>query len=246
MRQRVIYETDSEYGNYQVVDMTYDDRRSRVLYGPGHTPQSGLALDDNPELLFNYNQRTLEVAQSVSPARVLVLGGGALTLPAAITQQFPDAVVDVVEINPLLPELASEFFDYIPNSRLNVYIQDGIEYMLGCEQEYDMIVIDVFSGRDIVTEFFTDALVARYRACLSSNGVVLVNFISRYFTGRTTLAHEMSATFSQVFPSVELYPADHTEPKRHEQNIVLIAADTRRSYDYLQSVPVELRPVYDV
>jgi hypothetical protein len=54
----IVFEGDSKYGHYVVSDGTYAGRPARALYsGNGDAAQSGLALDSNKQLLFDYNQR---------------------------------------------------------------------------------------------------------------------------------------------------------------------------------------------
>lgn len=82
---KIIYNGTSKLSHYRIIDRVYNDRPSRLLLsGDKGAPQSGLALDDQTELLFDYNQRLFEVALSLEPKSVLVIGGGAFTLPRAL------------------------------------------------------------------------------------------------------------------------------------------------------------------
>lgn len=243
MKDSILFEGSSEYGAYRIVETIYEGRPARVLFSDGEVPQSGMALDDEPDLLFDYNQRFLEIALSLQPESVLVIGGGMLTLPTALSYHFPQATIDVVEIDPLLPQLARQFFDAAEDNAINVYVQDGVEYMATCTKQYDLIVIDAFSGFAIAHPLLTAEAAKRYAACLAGRGIVAVNFISKYYTRKPSLAHELYATFSSVFDEVELYSADPEYSKHAEQNIVLVAARTMADLDYLQSTVVHLLPV---
>ena len=65
----VLFEGDSAYAHYRIADVSYMGRPARLLYGGTHeAAQSGLALDDRPELLFDYNQRLLELYPNSAPA----------------------------------------------------------------------------------------------------------------------------------------------------------------------------------
>lgn len=243
MKDSVLFEGSSEYGVYRIVETIYEGRPARVLFSDGEVPQSGMALDDEPDLLFDYNQRLLEVALSLRPESVLVIGGGMLSLPTALSYHFPQAMIDVVEIDPLLPQLARQFFDAADDSAINVYVQDGVDYMAACTKQYDLIVIDAFSGFAIAHPLLTIEPASRYATCLTTRGVVAVNFISKYYTRKPSLAHELCATFSSVFGEVELYSADPEYSKHAEQNIILVASRTVVDLDYVQSTVVHLLPV---
>ena len=243
MQQTVLFDGESDHGHYRVVDTFYDGRLARVLYGNESTPQSGLATDDDPELLFNYNQRFLEVAYSMSPSKVLVIGGGVLTLPVALAERLQIPEIDVVEIDGLLPQLARNYFGFNDQPAINVVIQDGQSFIRDCNKQYDLIVIDAFSGPAVVEALFSVQNAAHYSRCLSDSGVVVVNFISRYRTTYQTLTHQIMKNFEQSFDSIDIYPADHHESSRVEQNLVLVAARGEQpSFDYLQSVTVAVTP----
>ncbi len=119
----------SPLAHYRVIDGRYNGRPARILFGDNASPQSGLALDDDPELLFNYNQRFLEIAISIQPRSALVIGGGAFTLPRALLDHFPNLKLDVVEVDPVLPPLARQFFGLPETERLMVYSQDGRQFI---------------------------------------------------------------------------------------------------------------------
>lgn len=241
MNKVILFDGSSELSHYQVVEAIYNGRKARVLYSGGSTPQSGLALDDDPELLFEYNQRFLEIAESIRPASVLLIGGGAFTLPKALLERFHDIRIDVVEIDQLLPQLAEKYFDLPNDPRLNIVIGDGRNYINECQIKYDMIVIDAFMKYDIPTSLLVVEAVREYSRCLNSDGVLAMNFISRYHTYKTTLAHQLVATFQTAFSTVDLYPSDHQYQKRAEQNLILVASNQDAiPLDYLQSAPVSL------
>lgn len=208
MNKVVVFDGSSEFGHYQVVDEIYNGRKARVLYSGGRTPQSGLAQDDDPELLFEYNQRFMEIVESIRPASVLLIGGGTFTLPKALLERFHDIKIDAVEIDQLLPQLAEKYFDLPNDPRLNIIVGDGRDYINECQIKYDMIIIDAFSKYDIPTSLFAIEAVREYSRCLNKNGIIAMNFISRYHTYKTTLAHRLVATFQAVFSTVDLYPSD--------------------------------------
>lgn len=240
-RKVTLFDGASELNSYKIVETIYNERQARVLYSGRKAPQSGLALDDEPELLFDYNQRFLEMIESVHPASVLVIGGGAFTLPTVLIERFQDMTVDVVEIDPLLPQLAKQYFDLPDDPRLSVIVGDGRLYIDTCQTTYDMIIVDAFFTYDISMPLLDEDAVYAYRRCLNKDGIVAINFIARYHTRRTTLAHRLVATLQSVFSSVDLYPADHEYHERAEQNLIAVACNQQTaSLDYLQSEPVAL------
>jgi spermidine synthase len=239
--RQVLYDGSTDMGHYKVVETAYNGRRARLLYGGHNTPQSGLALDDNDELLFDYNQRFLEIAQSLAPRRVLVIGGGAFTLPKALLEHFRDTAVDVVELDPLLPELAFRYFGLEADPRLRIFVDEGRHFIDDMTESYDLIIVDAFSEFTIPRQLYTAGAVERYGQLLTQHGVLAMNFIAPYKGMKKTLAHELVATFCTGFKAVSLYPADHTYVTKYDQNLLLVAShDETSNLDYLHSQTVAL------
>lgn len=231
----------SDYGTYKIVDMVYNGRPARMLFGENNSPQSGAATDDSTELLFDYNQRCLEIALSQPPHTVLVIGGGAFMLPRALYERFPMAVIDVVEIDPALVRAAYEYFDIPRDDRLRVHTDDGARFVASAQEKYDLIVIDAFSGYTIPPHLIELTAVQQYARLLSKDGVLAINFISEYKFGRPSVGHEIVATFRESFKDVALYPSDPTYFKGEEQNYVLTANQQPQHFEYLQSSEYTLK-----
>ncbi|HCZ28587.1 TPA: hypothetical protein DHU97_02485 [Candidatus Saccharibacteria bacterium] len=234
-RRRRLYSGKSSYGSYEVVDTIYSGRRARLLYGDKNTPQSGVALDDEGELLFDYNQRFLEMIESAQPKKILVIGGGVLMLPVAVYDRFADMKIDVVEIDPLLIQLAHDFFRVPTENRFQIFTGDGRAFLEQTTGQYDMIIIDAFHGFTTPIHLLEHTAAVLYQQHLTESGVVTINFISQFIGRRQQLAHEMMATFLEVFPACELYQADPHQAKGDEQNLLLVAGTQSIHFDYLQS-----------
>lgn len=237
---QVIYSGSSRYGRYQIVDRVYNDRPARLLLSGDHSaPQSGMALDGQFELLFDYNQRLFEVALSLHPQSVLAIGGGAFTLPRAILRQLPDTVVDVVEIDRLLLRLARKYFQLGRDRRLKIFTTDGRSYIDNCRRRYDLIIVDAFSDYDIPRSLLTVEAARRYARLLEPAGSLAINIIDRYRGSLPTLVHRMQASFRHGFTSTSVYPADIHDDQNSPQNLIFIASHLRSpSLDYLMSAQV--------
>lgn len=239
--RKKLYSGSSQHGDYTIVETMYEGRKARVLYGKNHTPQSGAALDGSPELLFNYNQRFLEMIESRQVKRVLVIGGGVMMLPIAVHERFVDVVIDVVEIDPLLIDLAFEHFDAPRSERLSIHINDGLKFLQPTHQMYDAIILDAFSGFDIPVHLLDRAAVVIYKQHLQRDGFVAVNLLSKIISQRDRLAAEVVMTFEEEFRATAVYQADSEYPLKEEQNIVVVASDGSIDFDYLQSEDVRDR-----
>lgn len=234
-RPTILHSETSAHGNYRVVDTAYNNRPARILYGTDNSPQSGLALDDNEELLFDYNQRFLEMIMSHQPHSMLIIGGGVGTLATAAFRLFPDLTIDMIEIDGLLVELGRRFFDLPQSPQLQPIIDDAFHYLMKSETRYDTIIIDAFLGYTVPPHLLQHSVISEYRQHLTKDGVVAINFISEYKRKKLSLAHEIVAAFSEVFPHIAVYQSDPEYPRGKDQNLILAASNSEIHFDYLQS-----------
>lgn len=235
----IIHSESSEYGTYRIVDTTYNRRPARILYGSDNSPQSGTALDDDEELLFDYNQRFMEMIMSCQPKKILVIGGGTCTLPSAAHRLFPDLEIDVIEIDKLLIELAYRFFELPRSPRLRVFINDALHHLASTKERYDMIIIDAFHGYTIPPHLLEPKTILMYKNHLTDRGVIAINVISEYKQNQPSLANETVDALSQVFSDVAVYQSDPDYQPGADQNLLLAASSQEIHFDYLQSKEVK-------
>jgi spermidine synthase len=232
--EKVLFDGDSEFEHYQVVDMVYIGRKARVLFsGQQSAAQSGVADDDNQDLLFDYNQRFLELVSTLRPKRLLLIGGGAYTLPMALINSLPDIHVDVVERDPELLEIAEEYFGLKPNKRLSIFHGDGLKFLKTNKRLYDTILVDAFVHNKIPKELSDKKAVQQFYKNVKTNGVVAANIISAY-TGM--LSSQVLKThyelYNKIFESAQIFPADRVISEWVSQNFLIIAQKGKASKDY--------------
>jgi spermidine synthase len=247
MNQDILWEGDTTYGHYQVVDTLYDSRSARVLYsGDRQAAQSGVAKDDNPSLLFDYNQRMFELVTSLPAKRLLLIGGGVATLPKALLAALPDIRIDIVEPDDGLTNLAYRFFDLPVDERLRFFHTDGRTFLRSSVERYDVILIDAFVHTAIPKELRTVEAFQAVQRHLRPNGVAAMNVISAYHGKTSYVLREIYAAASSVFRSSQAFLAGQGYSLWLPQNFVLIAQDghisLREYMPYDAADPPEVRP----
>jgi spermidine synthase len=224
----VLFEGDTEYGHYQVVDTIYEGRPGRVLYsGARQAAQSGIPLDDNSELLFDYNQRFFELVTSLRPKQLLLIGGGTYSLPMALVDALPDIQIDVVELDPGMDEIAAKYFNFSPSPRIKIIHNDGRRYLENSREAYDMIIVDAFEHITIPPSLASLEAVKLFEQHLKSGGVVAVNVIAAYKGLNTATIRRLLAAFQSVFKVVEIFPAGKGYTLWLPQNLVLAAQNKK-------------------
>lgn len=240
--ERILLETDTDLEHYQVVERVYEGRLARVLFsGSRRAAQSGIGLDDDPDLLFDYNQRLLEVANALYPKRILVIGGGAFTLPMALAAALPDAMVDVVEIDPGLEQIAADYFGLQTSERLHLIFDDGRNFLEHTSQKYDLIILDVFTELSIPRPFLTIEFIKTLHKHLTKGGCVALNIIASYQGKNSGLIKSQIAAYGSLFSRLDIFPAAHGLTSWLPQNLVLVAqrATNQDLRPYVRFAPIE-------
>lgn len=178
----------------------------------------------------------------------LVIGGGGYSFPKWLVAHCPQARVTVVEIDPVISDIARRRFfldDLIRDfgatpgdahatpsdtspGRLRLVCDDGWAYLRGCGCHFDLIVNDAFGGRKPLGPLKTSEGARSVREHLSEHGIYLANVISALEGKRARPLEESLAACKGTFAHVYLIPERPEEPEREGDN-VLIASQLRLS-----------------
>lgn len=146
----------------------------------------------------------LHIAPLVRPGirRILMLGLGGGTAARQFTHYYPDAVVDAVEVDPMVVEVARRYFLVQPGQRLRIHTGDARTFLQQARQSWDLIIVDAYStnryGDTIPPHLVTREFFQEASARLSDGGIV--HFHCAYTN--TKLMGALHKTLGSVFPSV--------------------------------------------
>lgn len=111
----------------------------------------------------------------IRPRRVLVLGVGGGTVIKLLYSIFPHVHITAVDIDPYMTQLGYEFF-LIPKAVKIVY-QDARKYVRSSVNRYDLIIVDLFSGRDIPKFVASTSFLRSLSMLLAKDGCILFNYL---------------------------------------------------------------------
>jgi predicted membrane-bound spermidine synthase len=205
--------------------MIKTDDRSVVLSSDTTTQGSQLTADlaarRRPTLYFTESTgigRVIETLQATRPAiNVGVIGLGAGTLAAYARK--PDAM-DFWDIDPKSIRVARENFTFVAESpgKIDLNLRDGRKALDETKTDYDLIVVNAFSGDGIPFHLLTREAMAVYFKRLEKRGGLLVvqasNRYSRLFpvveaTART-LGRSSLLVYTEILDSTETRDWDPT------------------------------------
>ncbi len=199
---RILYEKDSAYNKIVVKE---DERGLRSLhFGRDGGYQSVVKLGDPGHIELPYARTMLVGLAFVErPQRMLAVGLGGGTIPSFLHKHFPKAVIDVVEIDPDVVEVARKYFGFREEAGLEVHVEDGRRFIERCTRPYDLIFLDAYGEDFIPYRLATQEFLLAVRRALRPGGAVVANVWSRH---SNPLHDSMLRTYQDVFS--ELYRFD--------------------------------------
>ncbi|XP_043986560.1 eEF1A lysine and N-terminal methyltransferase isoform X1 [Gambusia affinis] len=142
------------------------------------------------------------------PVSVLLVGLGGGGLPQFLRDFVPDAAVEVVELDPVVLEVAKEWFGFRPDDRLTVTLGDGLERICFLEKEgghfFDVVMFDVDNKDSSVgmscppAAFVETAVLQKVFNLLTPRGLFILNLVCR----DPVLRKDVLERVKSVFPTV--------------------------------------------
>jgi spermidine synthase len=193
--RQTLYQKDSPYNTIVV---TEDDQGLRTLrfetYG---ARQSVVKVGDPDHLELPYARGMfLSVAFCPQPKRALVVGLGGGTIPSFLHKHYPRAVIDAVDIDPDVVDVAKKYFGFREDKYVRAYVEDGRSFIERQRGIYDIVFLDAFSSDEIPYHLATREFLQAVRNSLTADGIVAANVWSR---ASNRLYDSMVRTYQDVF-----------------------------------------------
>lgn len=221
-----LVDIDSTYNRIWIYDHNDEKTGKEIrtfLINNGNS--SAMFLNNDDELVFEYT-KYYHLAKHFNPdfKTTLMIGGAGYSYPKDFLLKYPEATIDVAEIDPKVTELAKKYFNLRENPRLNIFHEDGRVYLNKTQKKYDVIFGDAFSSHYSLPYQLTtkEAIQKKYDA-LSDKGIVILNIISSIEGEKGQFLRAEYATYKNIFPHVYLFPVRETEDGQELQNIILVA-----------------------
>ena len=220
----VIFEHESFYHHIEVSEQVDGDVTRRVLQLDS-TMEGGMDAKTG-DLILPY-QQYWKLALLREPAKVssaLFIGAGAFGMPENVSRDFPEATVDVVEIDPQVIEVGRKFFKLDEYPRVQAHAGDARRYLLqNGGKKWDLIFGDAYNGiRQIPPHLATQEFYQQIADHLEPKGVFIMNLIAAVTGPKAELTGGMLATVRKAFPYVEVFSVGYR--REETQNVILMAS----------------------
>jgi spermidine synthase len=239
---KVVFEKDTRYHHLAVVD----DQDSRYLRFDSSF-QSGMFLDRPYATRFDYSEYfQLALAYRPTIRNVLFIGVGGGSALKRLWRDFPDLEIQAVEIDPVVVDVAYEYFEMPRSPRLQVEVEDGRRFLTEDDRRWDAIMIDAYYSDSIPFHLTTQEFLQLVQSRLRPGGLVISNVIGSIRGTGSELFRSFYRTYRTVFPTVLVHPVvsqgEVALDDRALRNIMLLATEgAAPAKPFLQSRARELR-----
>lgn len=228
-QKKFVADIDTEYNRIFVIRKT-DIVTKKPIFAlvtdlHSNDTQAAMFIDGTNDLVFNYTKFYRLFSYFVpKPNSALMIGGCAYTYPRDFIKNYPDAKMDVVEIDPGMTAVAKKYFNLNDENNLTIYHQDARIYLNENKKKYDVIFGDAFNSASSIPFQLTtkEAVIKKYDA-LNDGGVVMVNIVSAIEGEKGKFARAEYATYKKIFPQVFLFAVQDAKNGNIIQNIMLVA-----------------------
>ena len=229
---REVFAGDTFYGAIKVVDIESGDSLERQLLIDG-LQQGGQDLRNGLSVnAYAYLMQYLPYRLQPHGRDCLVVGLGAGFIPAGYSAR--GIRTDVVDIDPLIPQLARDYFGFSTSG--DVVVADARYFLLTTERMYDYIILDAYSGDLMPHHLISREMFTLIEQRLRPGGVLGINFIGSVGEQRR-MTSSVVRTLRSVFEIVDVYPVFDVTATHGIGNLEIVAYNGARTLLPLGEVP---------
>ena len=163
---------------------------------------------ERDEFFYHENLVHPAAAAHPSPRRALVIGGGDGGSSEELLKHSTVERVHMAELDPGVIEVARAQFGRVhrgafDDPRLEVTVGDGLAYLRGTQERYDLVAMDLTDPVGPSAELYTPATFALARRALAEGGALVLHLGSPF--SHPDRVRQTLANVREVFPVVAPY-----------------------------------------
>jgi spermidine synthase len=237
-KESLVADISTPYNRIWVREFPFEGGALRTVSTDPFGTQCGMRVSpdgalDARVIPFFYSQAFDVAARenllSEKPVRALFLGGCNYSYPRTFLLAFPKAEAVVIEIDPGMTQMATEYFGFKPEEwpSLQIVHEDARRYMAKSDERFDIVFMDTFgSSANIPHHLTTREFFSDLRERLKPGGMLVVNIAGVLQGPSSSFTASMLQTTSVVFDYAAIYKL--TGFKEEDlQSLVLIARDSQ-------------------
>lgn len=203
----LLYEHNSFYHRIQVLEQGAEPNTHRYLHLDS-TLEGGMRVRDGG-IVLGYQEfwQLPTMKADFEVKRALFIGAGAFGMPEQMSRKYPNAIIDVCEIDPHVIEVGHKYFKLSEFPNVKAHAGDARQFLRQhTGEKYDFVFGDAYNGiRQIPVHLASKEFFQLVRDQLTPKGIFLMNVISAVQGPRSELLGGMMTTLRDVFPQIELF-----------------------------------------
>jgi spermidine synthase len=204
---RYYYYKESDYYTLKLAKTQSPDGKTLRALILDNLIHSYVCLEDPTHIEYEYERIYAEVMKwrfdQNTAFKSLSIGGGGYTFPRYMEITYPDAQIDVAEIDPMITKLVYEQLGLPASTRIRTYNTDGRWYVMNCTEKYDVIFTDAYNDLSIPYHLTTKEFVAQLKSIMTPDGIVVSNIIDNFQKGAFLPSY--IKTLQEVFGEKNVY-----------------------------------------
>lgn len=205
----------SRQSEFQRIDVFESEEFGRILALDGY-----LMVTDKDEYI--YHEMITHIPMAVNPniTNVLVIGAGDGGTVRELTRYNHIQNIDMVEIDEDVVEVCREFMPQtscrLSDPRVHIYYQDGLRFVRGVENTYDLIIVDSTDPFGVGEGLFTREFYGNCFKALKDDGILVNQHESTFYTSYANSMKRAHSRIKSTFPIALVYQAHiPTYPSGH-------------------------------
>jgi len=212
---RVDRQLYSEHSEFQRIDVFESPDLGRFLVLDGY-----IMLTEKDEFIYHEMITHVPMAVHPAPRHILVVGAGDGGVIRELARYECVEHIDMVEIDERVVTVCREFLPQtacaFDDKRLTIHYQDGLKYIRGCRENYDIIIVDSTDPFGPGEGLFTKEFYGNCFKALKDDGIMVNQHESPFYADDAAAmkrAHKRiveSFDISRVYQAhIPTYPSGH-------------------------------------
>lgn len=110
--------------------------------------------------------------KNFQPKTVLLLGLGAGSALKVIRKKYKDAKITAIEIDPVVIDIAKNYFSHVNDTKTNVICEDAVDFLEYTPDSFDLVIVDCYQGYKVPKKLNSVSFIRKIK---SQHGLVLIN-----------------------------------------------------------------------
>ncbi len=191
---------------FQRIDVFESEEFGRFLVIDGL-----MMLTEKDEFIYHEMMVHVPMAVHPNPRKVLVIGAGDGGVVRELARYSYVQQIDLVEIDRMVIEVCKKYLPQtacsLDDERVNIHYQDGLKYIKGYEDYYDLIIVDSTDPIGPGENLFTKEFYGNCYKALKADGIMVNQHESPFYRNDALAMQKAHRAIVQTFDLSLVYQA---------------------------------------